>query len=91
MRKPFDVLAEGRFVQQSRGDWPSFERLIAALVEAAPFLELAEYPGLPHDRSVIRTITDITDTITVVSDISFFGCLRSVTSGCWTTTACDKR
>ncbi len=33
VRKPFDVLAEGQFVPLSRGNWHSFEPLIAALVD----------------------------------------------------------
>jgi hypothetical protein len=34
MRKPFDVLAEGLVSENSRGDWRSFEPLIAAVVDA---------------------------------------------------------
>ena len=33
-RKPFDVLAEGLLNENSRGDWRSFEPLIAGYVEA---------------------------------------------------------
>lgn len=35
VRKPFDVLAEGLFVPSSRGDCPSFEPWIVALVDTA--------------------------------------------------------
>jgi site-specific DNA recombinase len=35
MRKPFDLLAEGLLVSSSRGDCPSFERMVGALVDAA--------------------------------------------------------
>jgi hypothetical protein len=35
MRKPFDVLVKGLLVPSSRGDCPSFEHLIAAVVDAA--------------------------------------------------------
>lgn len=35
IRKPFDVLAEGLSVPFSRGNWHSFEPLIAAYVDAA--------------------------------------------------------
>jgi hypothetical protein len=35
IRKPFDVLAEGLVSENSRGDWRSFEPLIAAVVDAA--------------------------------------------------------
>ena len=35
MRKPFDVLAKGLVSENSRGDWPSFEPLIAVCVDAA--------------------------------------------------------
>jgi hypothetical protein len=34
-RKPFDVLAKGLSVPLSRGDWRSFEPLIAAIADAA--------------------------------------------------------
>lgn len=35
IRKPFDILAKGQFVQSSRGDCPSFEPWIAVLVDTA--------------------------------------------------------
>ena len=35
IRKPFDVLAEGLVSEKSRGDWPSFERVVATLVDIA--------------------------------------------------------
>ena len=35
IRKPFDMLAEGLLVQSSRGDCPSFERLIAVTMDVA--------------------------------------------------------
>jgi len=35
MKKPFDVLAEGPISKNSRGDWRSFEPLVATYVDAA--------------------------------------------------------
>jgi hypothetical protein len=37
IRKPFDVLAEGLLSTNSRGDWPSFEPMIDAIVKATMF------------------------------------------------------
>ena len=34
-RKPFDALAEGLVSENSRGDWRSFERVVATVVDAA--------------------------------------------------------
>jgi hypothetical protein len=34
MRKPLDVLAEGLVSENNRGDWPSFEPMIDAIVKA---------------------------------------------------------
>jgi hypothetical protein len=33
--KPFDIFAEGLLSKNSRGDWPSFERVVAAIVDIA--------------------------------------------------------